>query len=115
MSGAQAERYMDGSEMLREALVERLLRRMEEVNGRLERFLKNPGRLGAVQLSVVLSESALSYEVWREPSAVSERRARLSQSLGLSPAVDDASLVGVCDGIGDLPEYRQPFPELQCR
>jgi hypothetical protein len=121
MSGAQAVRYVDGNEhsqtpdeerlaRLREALMERLLRRMEEVNGRLERFLKNPGRLGAVQLSVVLSESALSYEVWREPSADSERRAHLAQSLGLSPSVDDASLLRAL-----IAQVHQAFVEFQAR
>lgn len=110
MSGAQAEQHVDSGENLREALMERLLRRMQEVNGRLERFLKNPGRLGAVQLSVVLSESALSYEVWREPGAASERRAHLAQSLGLSPTVDDAALLRAL-----IAQVHQAFVEFQAR
>lgn len=110
MSGAQAARYVDPSTDWREALMERVLRRMEQVNGRLERFLKNPGRLGAVQLSEVLSESALSYEVWREPRAVSERRAHLAQSLGLFPTEDDAAFLRAL-----IAQVHQAFEEFQAR
>lgn len=79
--------------MLREALVERLVGGMEDVHERLFQFLKNPGRVGAVNLSMVLSESTVTYEVWQEPSTVPERRARMAQSLGLSPVVGDATLL----------------------
>jgi hypothetical protein len=121
MSVALAQRQAEGTEgsgaenqalelraRFRDALQQRLLGGMEDVHDRLTQFLKNPGRLGAVNLSVVLSESSITYEVWEEPSTVPERRARMAQALGLSPAVDDASLLR-----GLMAEVRQAFVDFQ--
>lgn len=94
--------------MLRAALVERLLSGMEDVQERLSRFLKNPGRLGAVNLSLVLSESSITYEVWKEPGTVPERRARMAQTLGFSARVDDGSLLRAL-----MAEVHQAFVDFQ--
>jgi hypothetical protein len=94
--------------MLRAALVERLLHGMEDVQDRLARFLKNPGRLGAVNLNLVLSESSITYEVWKEPSTVPERRARMAQTLGLSAGVEDAALLRAL-----MAEVHQAFVDFQ--
>lgn len=116
MNGAQAQRdgEMNSTQaeqiraMLREALVERVAGGLEDVLERLFEFLKNPGRLGAVNLSMVLSESSVTYEVWEEPSAVPERRARMAQTMGLSPEVDDATLLQAV-----MAQVHQSFVEFQ--
>jgi hypothetical protein len=119
MSGAQAQRQVEGGEScerqarevrarLREALVERLLIGMQDVHDRLARFLKNPGRVGAVHLTLVLSESSVTHEVWKEPSTVPERRARMARTLGLSPEVDDASLLRAL-----MADVHQAFVDFQ--
>jgi len=119
MSGAPARRHVEGSEgselqalevrvRLRAALVEWLLHGMEDVNDRLACFLRNPGRLGAVHLTRVLSESALTYEAWKEPRAVPERRARVAQLLGLSASVEDAALLRAL-----MAEVHQAFRAFQ--
>jgi hypothetical protein len=107
VSGARAQ-ASEVRAMLRAALVERLLSGMEDVEDRLSRFLKNPGRLGAVNLSLVLSESSITYEVWKEPSTVPERRARMAQTLGCSAGVDDGSLLRAL-----MAEVHQAFVDFQ--
>ncbi|WP_224242414.1 hypothetical protein [Hyalangium gracile] len=84
---------MDIRARLRAAVMDRVAQGMTDVIERLSGFLKAPGRLGVVNLSLVVSESALTYEVWREPSAVPERRARMAAALGLAPQVADAVLL----------------------
>jgi hypothetical protein len=118
MSGALAQQKVEGGESsqrqsqeirarLREALGERLLSGMEDVHDRLTRFLRNPGRLGAVNLTLVLSESSITHEVWKEPSVVPERRARMAHALDLSAEVDDAVLLQAL-----MAEVHQAFVEF---
>ena len=88
-----AREAMEGRAKLRAAVLDRLLLGMKDVHGRLAKFIKNPGRLGVVNLSLVLSESSLTYELWKEPSTVPERRERLAQTLGVSNALGDNFLL----------------------
>jgi hypothetical protein len=89
-SASARREAVEGRAKLRAALLERLAEGMADVEGRLSQFLKNPGRLGVVNLSLVLSESSLTYEVWKDPSTVPERRARMALTLGVDPAAEDA-------------------------
>ncbi len=91
-SGSRQE-VLEGRARLRAALLERLAQGMADVEERLSQFLKAPGKLGVVNLSLVLSESSITYELWQEPSTVPERRARMALTLGLSAEVEDASLL----------------------
>ncbi|MBM7112444.1 hypothetical protein [Archangium primigenium] len=88
-----AQLALEGRARLRAAVLERLLNGMKDVHGRLAKFLKTPGRLGVVNLSLVLSESSLTYELWKEPSGVPERRARMAQTLGVPVEASDAQLL----------------------
>ncbi|WP_224369654.1 hypothetical protein [Hyalangium versicolor] len=93
-SGRSSQEAVDGRTRLRGALVDRLVHGMADVENRLSGFLKTPAaRLGVVNLSLVMSETSLTFEVWQEPSKVPERRARMAVALGHSPDVDDASLL----------------------
>jgi hypothetical protein len=92
-SANAAKQALEGRAKLHAAVHERLLTGMKDVHGRLAKFIKSPGRLGVVNLSLVLSESSLTYELWKEPSAVPERRARMAQTLGVSPESNDAFLL----------------------
>jgi len=88
-----ARQALEGRAKLRAAVFDRILHGMKDVHGRLAKFLKAPGRLGVVNLSLVLSESSLTYELWKEPSGVPERRARMAQTLGVPPELSDAQLL----------------------
>ncbi|ATB29957.1 hypothetical protein [Melittangium boletus] len=92
-SANAARQALEGRAKLRAAVLDRLLHGMKDVHGRLAKFLKNPGRLGVVNLSLVLSESSITYELWKEPSGVPERRARMAQTLGVPPELSDAMLL----------------------
>ncbi|EPX64143.1 hypothetical protein D187_005277 [Cystobacter fuscus DSM 2262] len=91
--GDAAREAMEGRAKLRAALMDRLLAGMKDVHGRLAKFIKNPGRLGVVNLSLVLSESSLTYELWKEPSTVPERRTRMAQTLGVPTSLGDNYLL----------------------
>ena len=88
-----AKQALEGRAKLHAAVHERLLNGMKDVHGRLAKFIKSPGRLGVVNLSLVLSPSSLTFELWKEPSAVPERRARMAMTLGVSPESNDAFLL----------------------
>lgn len=79
-----------------------------DLQSRMVGFLKMPGRPGSVTLSVVLSESSVTYELWKEPALVPECRARLAQTLGVAPEVDEASLLRAL-----MAEVHQAFGEFQ--
>lgn len=83
----------EAQEKLRAAVTERLLVGMGDVRQRLTEFLKNPGRLGVVNLSLMLSESTITYEAWKDPSSNPERRARMAQAMGLPAGGDDRTLL----------------------
>lgn len=93
---------------LRAAVRERLLQGLADIQGRLASFLRMPGRPGSVTLSLVLSESSVTYELWREPALVPESRARLAQTLGVAPETDEASLLRAL-----MAEVHQAFVEFQ--
>jgi hypothetical protein len=57
---------------------------------------------------VVLSESSVTYELWREPALIPECRARLAQTLGVAPEADPASLLRAL-----MAEVHQAFIEFQ--
>jgi hypothetical protein len=84
---------LESRAQLRAMLVDRLLRGMTDLQGRLSKFLENPGRTGVVSLSLVLSESSVTHELWKEALASAEGRARLVQTLGFPLSVDDPALV----------------------
>ncbi|MDC0713846.1 hypothetical protein POL68_35605 [Stigmatella sp. ncwal1] len=94
-----ARQALEGRAKLQAALAQRIQAGMLDVLGRLTKFLKSPGRLGVVNLTLVLSESAITYELWKEPSSVPARRERMAQTLGVSPAADDATLLKELMGI----------------
>ena len=87
------QEFLEGLARLRAVVMERVLHGMADVEERLTQFLKAPGTLGVVNLSLVISESSLTHELWQAPSAVPERRARMARTLGVSPEVDDATLL----------------------
>jgi len=91
-SGSE-QQSLEGRARLRAVVMEHLAQGLAEAEERLSRFLKEPGSLGVVNLSLVLSESSLTHELWEGPSAVPERRARMALTLGLAPEVEDASLL----------------------
>ncbi len=91
---------------LRTVVVERILLGMEDLQSRLLQFLENPGRLGVVSLSRVLSESSVTAELWA--GAQAEYRARLTQMLGVAPEVDDVSLLRAL-----MAEVHQGFVDFQ--
>ncbi|MCY1078428.1 hypothetical protein [Archangium lansingense] len=97
-----------GRAMLRAAVEERLLQVLKDVHGRLAAFLKNPGRLGVVNLPLVLSESSLTYELWKGPASNPEYRAQMVAMMGVAPNADDASLVGEL-----MAEVHQAFVDFQ--
>jgi hypothetical protein len=88
-----ARQALEGRAKLQAALAQRIQAGMQDVLGRLTKFIKSPGRLGVVNLTLVLSESAITYELWKEPSAVPARRERMALTLGLPPAADNATLL----------------------
>lgn len=96
---ANEERPSSGREavesraQLRSMLMERLLRGMADIQGRLSKFLENPGRTGVVSLSMVMSESSVTHELWKEAMASAEGRARLAHTLGFPESVDERALV----------------------
>lgn len=106
-SGAERQ-ALESRAKLRAAVMDRLLAGMKDVHGRLSQFLKNPGRLGVVNLSLVLSESSITYELWKEPGATPEGRARMAQMLGLAPELDEASLLRAV-----MAEVHQSFVDFQ--
>lgn len=87
------QEFLEGLAKLRTVVMERILQGMTDVEERLTRFLKAPGALGVVNLSLVISESSVTIELWQAPSAVPERRARMARTLGVSPEADDATLL----------------------
>ncbi|MFL5354308.1 hypothetical protein [Archangium sp.] len=93
---------------LRAAVRERLLQGLTDIQSRLAQFLRTPGRPGSVTLSLVLSESSITYELWKEPALVPECRARLAQTLGVAPETEEASLLR-----GLMAEVHQAFVEFQ--
>ncbi|SEK25635.1 hypothetical protein SAMN05444354_101114 [Stigmatella aurantiaca] len=88
-----ARQALEGRAKLQAALAQRIQAGMQDVLGRLTKFIKSPGRLGVVNLTLVLSESAITYELWKEPSSVPARRERMALTLGFSPAADNATLL----------------------
>jgi hypothetical protein len=92
-SNNAARQAMEGRAKLQAALAQRIQAGMQDVLGRLTKFIKSPGRLGVVNLTLVLSESAITYELWKEPSSVPARRERMALTLGFSPAADNATLL----------------------
>ncbi|WP_225409900.1 hypothetical protein [Stigmatella hybrida] len=88
-----ARQALEGRAKLQAALAQRIQAGMQDVLGRLTKFIKSPGRLGVVNLTLVLSESAITYELWKEPSSVPARRERMALTLGFSPATDNATLL----------------------
>ncbi|PTL76237.1 hypothetical protein [Vitiosangium sp. GDMCC 1.1324] len=105
---ASRRQSLEDRAKLRAAIVDRLLHGMKDVHGRLSNFLKNPGRLGVVNLTLVLSESSITLELWKEPSAMPERRARMAQVMGVPPEADDATLLRAL-----MAEVHQAFVEFQ--
>jgi hypothetical protein len=93
---------------LRAAIRERLLHGLTELQGRLTGFLKMPGRPGSVTLSVVLSESSVTYELWKEPALIPECRARLAQTLGMAAEAEEAALLREL-----MAEVHRAFEEFQ--
>jgi hypothetical protein len=95
---------------LRAAVMERLLRGMVDIQGRLARFLtmEIPSQTGVLSLSLVLSESSVTYELWKASMASPGNRDRLSQTLGLPSSVDDRSLVRAL-----MDEVHQGFVDFQ--
>ncbi|QRK07411.1 hypothetical protein JQX13_46575 [Archangium violaceum] len=106
-SGAERQ-ALESRAKLRAAVMDRLLAGMKDVHARLSQFLKNPGRLGVVNLSLVLSESSITHELWKEPGATAEGRAHLARMLGLDPALDEASLLQAV-----MAEVHQAFVDFQ--
>lgn len=106
--GPSVQDSQEGRARLRATVEERLLQVLRDVQGRLAAFLKNPGRQGAVNLPLVLSESSVTYELWKEPAANPEHRARLAATLGIAPDADDASLLGTL-----MAEVHQAFVDFQ--
>lgn len=98
---------MEGRAKLRAAVMDRLMLGMKDVHGRLAKFIKSPGRLGVVNLSMVLSESVLTHEVWKEPSTVPERRARMAATLGVPNSQGDNHLLKAL-----MTEVHQCFKEF---
>ncbi|WP_257457379.1 hypothetical protein [Archangium lipolyticum] len=109
-NGPDAERKALASRgQLRAAVVDRLLRGMTDIQGRLSEFLKSPARRqGAISVSLVLSESSVTHELWKEPMSVPQSRMLLLQMLGLPQEADDATVARVL-----VDEVRQAFKEFQ--
>lgn len=93
-------------EQLRAAVRDWLLQGLTDLQNRLSGFLRMPGRPGSVTLSVVLSESSVTYELWKALNT--ESRAQLSQTLGVAPEADEASLLRAL-----MAEVHQAFVEFQ--
>lgn len=104
----QGARASEPRAQLRAAIRDRLLQGLRDLQSRLAGFLKMPGRPGSVTLSVVLSESSVTYELWKEPALIPECRARLAQTLGVAPEADEASLLRAL-----MAEVHQAFGEFQ--
>ncbi|ATB29958.1 hypothetical protein [Melittangium boletus] len=109
----------EGRRRLRAAIMDRLGRDMADVLQRLDGFLTsaNTSRSGIVNLSLVLSESFVAQELWKEPRRSPEARARLEHALGLGPQTDPATLVRtlvteVHQAFGD---FRESRPGLEAR
>ncbi|OJT18088.1 hypothetical protein BO221_42105 [Archangium sp. Cb G35] len=97
-----------GRAKLRGVVMERLLNEMKDAHERLTHFAKNPGRLGVVNLSMTLAESAVTHILWKEPSTIPARRVSLLNILGLPPSTSDATMVRELMG-----EVRQAFMDFQ--
>ena len=80
-------------EQLRAAVADRLQKDSLEMMNRLSEFLADPDRAGVAQVSLVLSESALTSDLWKAPRQVPEARAHLGRTLELPSDVDDAGLL----------------------
>lgn len=78
---------------LRAAVMDRLLRDMTALHARLSQTLGNVDRTRVINLSLVLSESTLTQELWAGPRSSPEARARLVHTLGLPPETDNGALV----------------------
>lgn len=91
-SSAQRQALEDRAK-LRAEVRERLLQGMLDVHGRLSRFLEKPGRLGVVNLSLVLSASTVTRELWKGASGGASARQSLARSLGVGPEASDAALL----------------------
>ncbi|WP_224371187.1 hypothetical protein [Hyalangium versicolor] len=84
---------LGGRAKLRSVVIERLLNGMKDAHERLTNFAKNPGRLGVVNLSLTLSESAFTHLLWKEPSTIPARKATLLNILGMPPSTGDAAII----------------------
>ncbi|QRN96245.1 hypothetical protein JRI60_45735 [Archangium violaceum] len=105
--GAERRAVM-GRAQLRAAVVDRLVRGLTDLQVRLSDFLKSPARRqGVVSLSLVLSESSVTHELWQEPMSTPEGRMRLIQMLGLPLETDDGSVARVL-----VDEVRQAFKDF---
>lgn len=98
---------LEGRSRLRAAIMERLAEAIADAEGRLSQFLKEPGRLGVVNLSLVISESTITFELWEDPSKDPERRARMAQLLGQRPEIENGALLRVL-----MAEVHQAFVEF---
>ncbi|WP_434385167.1 hypothetical protein [Melittangium boletus] len=100
----------EGRKRLRAAIADRLGRDLADVVQRLEGFLANASasRSGTVNLSLVLSESFVAQELWKEPRRSPEARARLEFTLGLGPPTSPAELGGAL-----VAEVHRAFTEFR--
>ncbi|MBM7112443.1 hypothetical protein [Archangium primigenium] len=100
----------EGRKRLRAAIADRLGRDLADVVQRLEGFLANASasRSGTVNLSLVLSESFVAQELWKEPRRSPEARARLEFTLGLGPRTSPAELGGAL-----VAEVHRAFTEFR--
>ncbi len=95
-------------EQLRAAVVDRLTRDTANFLGGFRRFLEGPERQGIANISVVISESTVTQDLWKEPRQNPEARAHLARTLGLAGDVDPAALVGAL-----VAQVQQAFVEFE--
>lgn len=82
-----------GRAQLRAVVMELLMQGLTEVHEQLTLFLESPHGLGAVNLSVVLSESSVTGALWGEACTNPEAREFLAHSLGMKGEAEDARLL----------------------
>jgi hypothetical protein len=105
---AAGREQSEGRERLRLAIQDRLGRDLADVSTRLRELLSTAGRSGLVNLSLVLSESFVAQELWKEPRRSPEARDRLLFALALPPRTEPGVALGAL-----VSEVHQAFTEFR--
>ena len=85
---------VDPRTQLRAAVVERLARDTENFLKGLAGFLDSPECAGLANVSVVVSRSTVTQDLWKDPRQSAPAREHLARTLGLAAEVDNATLMG---------------------